>query len=379
MSVGIAKNNREKCNLRFGSYWFVLLLLTVAMLGGCQADKPKADKAGSLQAAIDKHYAKAPIKLEMRLDRDRINSAQFFHLVLRVEGPENYKFELPDPEEEGTFGDLIVAGGNKSKPALSAQNIYQQQTYTLEPEGTGKVKLPPLHVSAWQNDKDKAKVIELVTDEIPLVVESLLDAGDEVKLADIAPPVPQPVNWLLWSAVGAGVVALLVLVWFLWRRRKPKAAPLPPAIPPYLVALRAIDNLRNKDLPAKGMTKQFYAELSDILRRYIEHHLGLRATEQTTEEFLAGLGSLAQAAFTLGSARHSSLRGDHKRLLRDFLTHCDLVKFAEYQPNFDDIDSALGLCQRFIEETGGGSAQNHQAGSAASDGIPAPNVLEFKQ
>ena len=56
-----------------------------------------------------------------------------------------------------------------------------------------------------------------------------------------------------------------------------------------------------------------------MLRHYIEDRFGLRAPEQTTEEFLAEL-------------RQKHVFGERQKdLLRAFLEHCDLVKFAELQ------------------------------------------------
>ncbi|NOX25086.1 MAG: protein BatD [Deltaproteobacteria bacterium] len=343
-----------------GSALLVILALAIITVSGCRAAKPKADHSAIVKtAAIIKHYGKGPIKLTMRLDRRRINSAQFFHLILRIEGPENYTFELPSLKDGETLGDFIVAGSAKTTPALNATGIYQQQSYRLEPERTGKFKLPSLTVSAWEKGRDKAPVIELATGKIPLTVESLLLNG-KAKLADIVPPVAQPFNWLLWAAGGAGAAVILFICWFFWRRHKSKEAPLPPPIPPYLRALQAMEALQHKDLPGQGHTKQFYAELSDILRQYIEDHLGLRAAEQTTEEFL-----LTSAA---------TLRAGHKRLLRDFMTHCDLVKFAEYQPDPEDIVSALVLCRQFIDDTGNGTPEAPQTGPAYS-----PTALELKR
>ena len=41
----------------------------------------------------------------------------------------------------------------------------------------------------------------------------------------------------------------------------------------------------------------------------------------------------------------------YKALLNTFLNHCDLVKFAEYQPQTDDIQKTFDSCKAFIEET----------------------------
>ena len=89
----------------------------------------------------------------------------------------------------------------------------------------------------------------------------------------------------------------------------------------------------------KGEAKLFYLRLSNVLRHYIEDRFGLRAPEQTTEEFLVEL----RQGQPFGSA--------HKELLQSFLEHCDLVKFAELQPTRGEAETTVALCRRFIDET----------------------------
>ena len=42
---------------------------------------------------------------------------------------------------------------------------------------------------------------------------------------------------------------------------------------------------------------------------------------------------------------------NYKPLLNTFLKHCDLVKFAEYQPSKEDIQKTFDSCKAFIEGT----------------------------
>ena len=59
----------------------------------------------------------------------------------------------------------------------------------------------------------------------------------------------------------------------------------------------------------------------------------------STEEFLADLRDT------------DILIQSHKDLLREFLQHCDLVKFAEHVPDTAEIQQAFDACKRFILET----------------------------
>ena len=79
--------------------------------------------------------------------------------------------------------------------------------------------------------------------------------------------------------------------------------------------------------------------VSDILRHYIEDRFELRAPERTTEEFLFEIrdtGVLSQ---------------DHTKSLAEFLTHCDLVKFAKHSPTNEQIQHTFDLAKNFIEQT----------------------------
>ncbi len=89
----------------------------------------------------------------------------------------------------------------------------------------------------------------------------------------------------------------------------------------------------------QGQVKLFYIRISDILRHYIENRFALHAPERTTEEFLAELQQSAVLAH------------GHKILLKEFLLHCDLVKFAELLPANDQIQKTFDLCKLFIVET----------------------------
>ena len=42
---------------------------------------------------------------------------------------------------------------------------------------------------------------------------------------------------------------------------------------------------------------------------------------------------------------------EHKEVLKQFLIHCDLVKFAALEPSADDVKRTFETCKEFIEMT----------------------------
>jgi hypothetical protein len=113
----------------------------------------------------------------------------------------------------------------------------------------------------------------------------------------------------------------------------------PPSPPAHVIALTALDALRARHLPEDGAFKEYYSALTDIVRGYLEGRYRVRAPEMTTEEFL------------VASSRDGRLSVAHRRLLGEFLSESDLVKFARHLPSLGDSDRAYGAARRFVDET----------------------------
>lgn len=150
---------------------------------------------------------------------------------------------------------------------------------------------------------------------------------------DIKGLVPLPHNlWWLWLLL----LAAAVVAFWVWKRKRPASpmAAVPPPTP-YEVAIRALQRLREENPPVE----EFYTRLSDIVRCYLEDHLGLRAPERTTEEFL------------YEASRDHALSAGHKELLGAFLQESDLVKFARFRPGADDMNRAFDAAEKFVHDT----------------------------
>jgi hypothetical protein len=141
--------------------------------------------------------------------------------------------------------------------------------------------------------------------------------------------------------VGSGLVSagLLAGVWW-WYRQRQRATAVPlQQRPAHLLALAALGRLQRQDLIGQERIEEFYVRVSTILRRYIEWRFGLRAPEQTTEEFL--VAALATGGLIVA----------HRDLLEAFLQHCDLVKFARYRPLPHAMEETFESAKTFVEQT----------------------------
>jgi len=155
-------------------------------------------------------------------------------------------------------------------------------------------------------------------------------------IRDIAPPVeiPDPFAWIWWALAGIAVVIAALLVW-LWLRKRASQPPSIPVIPAHERARRKLEQA----LDLYDQPKPFCIIVSDAVRLYLEERFGLRAPERTTEEFLNDL------------SRSAALVDTQKDSLKEFLSACDMVKFARYEPQRPELEALYGSALRLIEET----------------------------
>lgn len=337
-----------------GTLWRSLALLLLLVGGGLVVCRPVHAEAGPRPAGLVKLFGGNPLTLELRLDRERLTVAERLTVELVADTPEGYAVKFVKPKE---FNDFMKTAVTQPKPELTTTGrVAVSMRYTLEPLAAGPATIPPLTVEAWRKDEVDAAVTAVESEPLLVQVESLLTKKDkdetssdtatnednEESISDIALPVEKPVNPWLLAEVGGALLALTLLVVYVWRRRARRVIPPPPPLPPHLLAYQALDRLLAQDLLTRGEIKAFYEVLSDILRHYIEQRFGLHAAEQTTEEFLVELGRVRTGPM---AASH------HRLLLRDFLSHCDLVKFAKHTPARPEAEDSVELCRRFVRET----------------------------
>ncbi|MFZ2633626.1 MAG: BatD family protein [Desulfosalsimonadaceae bacterium] len=329
--------------------WMALLMLGLAgfmILPACRQSQPPAEKPA---AGIHQTFEKGTVTVDVDVDRSTITVADRLELKITVLAPADYEVELPDelPDANEKEAKFSLADTKAPSSELAEDGRTRtSRTYVLEPFLAGSYTIPAMTVDFRKAGEKENAGQSLDSEKIPITVTSLLPDtvdGTEVKPHDIRAPKSLPPQMALWYwAAGIGAAFLLAgLGVFLMvrKRRKARLIAAELVIPPHEAAFAALDRLMAENLIEKGKVKVFYQEISGILRRYIEARFGLRAPEQTTEEFLDGLKT--------GMALDIRYQG----LLKQFLTHCDLVKFAAFSPTGDDIRNTIDSCRTFVQET----------------------------
>jgi len=165
---------------------------------------------------------------------------------------------------------------------------------------------------------------------LPPISGQLHDIKDVIAL-----PVPFP--WLYW--LGGILVVLIVigLVFFLIKKTG-KRPPVPPAHEKALLALKATHSLITSE-----QSRKFAIQMTEILRRYIEKRFHLFRPALTNREFLHNL--------TRKTDGIDPLLLQHNELLSEWLSHCDMVKFARYTLRRTEMEQMSTQVRDFIIAT----------------------------
>ena len=150
-------------------------------------------------------------------------------------------------------------------------------------------------------------------------------------------------RWVLLAVLLAGVgVAGYYLITYLQRRKLAEAGnevvtePLRPAEE---VALEKLDAIKEKKIWQQGQVKEYYTQLTDVVREYIARRFEVSSVEQTSDETLRDIRPLL------------SERKDLYDQLRKMLTLADLVKFAKWSTTPDENELSLRNAYTFVKET----------------------------
>ena len=143
-----------------------------------------------------------------------------------------------------------------------------------------------------------------------------------------------PICLLVLLVIAAGIV-----IWLFYSKKvtvpfMPKEKP----ISPFDQAMLSLDNLKEQHLCEKGLEKEYYTELTNILRVYLERRFGINAMEMTTSQILRHL------------ERDDEIKRHHS-LMKRILEIADYVKFAKVRPLPEDNVASWNNAKNFVVDT----------------------------
>jgi hypothetical protein len=278
----------------------------------------------------------APVTVSVALDPPIIPYHKQAKFSIVIEAPAGIEVKAPDMSK--VFGQLEMAGfPDTTTEDLDEGRKRVTTVYTLEAILAADYPLAPLTVTWGENGS--------ATVPCPALQVRELTEEERVLAEHFEPNAGLPaVGGGFWNQFGiwiglaalTGAVIGAALYWRFVRTRTPVPV-VPPT--PWEIAYGRLRDLDKRKLPQLGRFDQYYVELSDVLRRYIEDQLHLRAPEQTTPEFLAA------------ASNSGKLTEEQQVRVAAFLRHCDRVKFARHEPSLNEMEQHFTEVLAFVDET----------------------------
>ena len=300
---------------------------------------PPAPPAAAPAPELSAPLTDGPVAVTAQISPDPSQVGDLIKLELTAAYPAGYTVNLPLGLQ---FEPLHLVSVDENEPESTGQGFRKIFTITLQHFAVGEAKVPGFPLT-WLGPDGAVQTVQVPP--TPFTVSSLLANEPDPKRQGEDPPVSleypnRRAEIIIYSALAALLVGLVGgLLWARWRRR-PRPIVLPPPVPAHVVAFKQLDDLQRAELVEKGAYQDYYLQLTEIAKAYLEGRFGIDALDRTTDELRI---ALERAAAQIAPLKPIEL----VRILQAF----DLVKFARFAPPGEEAQAALAEVRRMVEAT----------------------------
>lgn len=313
----------------------ILHILTVAIAASATAQAAPVTLKAAIDSTVMEQGAQTMLRLEVT---DRSGKGYFTAL------PKGGDFIKCDTLSV----DVIEVNADTTTTDGVSTISYNMLVQAFDP---GVLTLPPFEYingsDTFATNALTIKVLPVDLDSLTTInpLESVVDAN--YRWYDWIP------DWWLWVLLGIAVAGIAVVLLLLYRKNGTIIVHKQRPVPPYELAIRRLNELRERKLAENGHEKEFYTQLTDILRQYLEGRFAINALEMSSTQILASLRSNEETRMTAEQ-------------MKQILEIADFVKFAKVRPLPDDNIKAFNSAAQFVEDTKPAEPQEGEADTNAA-------------
>ncbi|MFK8289760.1 BatD family protein [Capnocytophaga canimorsus] len=240
-----------------------------------------------------------------------------------------------------TFIPLEMVRASAVDTLLQQEKIRLMKTYYLTQFDSGSYTIPRQKIEV--NSKS------YYTDSLWVQVRNIPVDTLKQPLYDIKPIMGVeksssfPYQFLFFVFGWLAVLLISILLVLLRKKKRGfwfKKTPLPP----FEKAILGLKNLQNSKYLIESKHKEYYSELTDIVREYLEDEVRILAKESTTDELLGKIELLQESG-------KLSLSSETITNLRSVLQTADLVKFAKNKPDDNTAENHRVVIEDVVKKT----------------------------
>jgi hypothetical protein len=288
-------------------------------------------------------------KATAKLDSTTILIGDYLNVHLEVTSPKGTAIRLPKLNSDylHAIGSSIEwIENSKIDTVLSGNQQIFKQTFTVTSFDSGAYFFPVLSVLSLDS------TILAQTDSLYFTVNTIpvdtTAAYKDIK-GNLSSPLTLHEIWLYLQKYGLLILLMAILIGLViyiivkYALKKKKTGLKPhlkekPKEKAHIIALKALEQLKKKKLWEQGFVKQYYSELTEIIRIYLENRWNIYAMEMVSSEIIS-------------EVKKKEIDPQTIEILQKMLQSADLVKFAKWNPLPDDHDMAYKNAYSFIEKS----------------------------
>jgi hypothetical protein len=293
-------------------------------------------------ASFQKAHAQSPVVKAVASERKILIGDQV-RLFLEVK-PSAKSDKIQWAPMPDSFHGLEIVEKGKIDTVTSGNTFSLKQRLLVTGFDSGKYYIPAFKFQITSNGHTK----ELFTDSIPIEVQTVaVDTTKAFKPIKEIEEVKFSI-WEYWMEILAGLILIGFIVFLVFYFIKNKNIAIPsrtmkaPPEKAHEKAMRLLRELKEKQFMQQGRSKEYFTEISDIVRTYLEERFSIMAMEQTTDELLSLLKKQAD-----GKAALRKIRPELKLILRT----SDLAKFAKANPLPDEYEACYDAAVEVVRRT----------------------------
>ena len=244
------------------------------------------------------------------------------------------------PEVGSEIAGLRIIDFGRGRSPETDSRVEVTAWYQLRGDLVGSYILPSITIAFQEGTGDDLQKGTIETSEIFLEIKSVLPkdgSASDIRGLKKLRRVESPIPWPLYGGIAA--VLLVLLIAFIWYKRKSRPEIVVPPAPAHEVAFEALNHLRQTDFSNQEAVRKYYFSLSAVVRTYVENRFGMNATDLTTEELVPFI-------------QHDlPVEAPLKNQLRSFLESTDAIKYAGGDAQETEIERAYEQALSFVEAT----------------------------
>ncbi|MDG3583180.1 hypothetical protein [Galbibacter pacificus] len=283
-------------------------------------------------------FAQSTPRVKSSVDSTTIKIGEQVHFKIEVETDTTAQVIFPEGQ---TFMPLEVVEVLPTDTLINQDKFNLIKKYALTQFDSGHYTLPRQQIMI--NNKpyftDSLK-IEVNTVAVDTTKQKMYDIKG---LAQVDKPMGDWWKWLLLGIVAAAIVGGL-LYWFVFRKKPLTEEEKIALLPPYDRALAELKKLDESKYLIQSEYKEYYTELTNIVRSYLEDDVHISAMESTTDELITKMELLRDS----GSLK---IDDDTIKQFKNVLQTADLVKFAKSTPENTIIDRDRKTIEHIVVKT----------------------------